>query len=696
MITIQSELDLVYLRESEDTEFKTALGKDRQGELPVSFWETYSALANTNGGYIFLGISEKDDRFRFVNLPSTDHLRKQIVDLANNRNKVSVNLLTNDSLHDLRIAGNLVLCVHIPRATRQQRPVYLNGNPLGNSYRRLHEADQRLDDEVVKRYLAEQLGDTRDSEILPEFDLQDISQETLQAYRQIHVNLQPGHFRNALDDLSFLEQIGGARRNRRTKDFSLTVAGLLMFGTHRVIQEIFPYYMLDYQEHPPTNTQIRWTDRLTLDGMWSGNLFDFHRRVYLKLVADLKTPFQLNGDIRIDETPAHVALREALVNTLVHADYSDRASVLIIKRPHMFTFRNPGLMRVSWEAAMTGGESDCRNRTLQQMFRYVGLGEQAGSGIPKILDGWKKSHWRPPSLYEKTEPNDQTLMELWMIDLFPPGTVETLRQAFHGKRGVIDYDRLDHNSQVALALAYSERMVNHERLKQLTDKHSADLSQTLQQLVDRRVLQKTGKSRGAVYHLFGQPPPLDPDDVFGPETDSTHLGENSTHLGENSTYLDMDSTHLDANSTHLDENAISLDTDSTHLDEKSLSKFERNKDGCIISKRLEFPVVDKLCELSDELRGKLEQLATGARTKGKIPQEEMEQIIISSCSQRYMSLAALARLLKRSDKTLRNSYLSRMVKEKKLRLAFPAKPNSPRQAYIAVESLQEEQTEYEA
>ena len=65
-----------------------------------------------------------------------------------------------------------------------------------------------------------------------------------------------------------------------------------------------------------------------------------------KIVADLKVLFALKGDIRQDDTPVHQALREAMVNMLVHADYADRASVLVVKQPSGFVFRNPGLLRV--------------------------------------------------------------------------------------------------------------------------------------------------------------------------------------------------------------------------------------------------------------------------------------------------------------------------------------------------------------
>ena len=60
MIDIQSTQDLLFLRESEEFEFKAAEGKDHQGELPNNFWETYSAMANTNGGYVFFLVLQKE------------------------------------------------------------------------------------------------------------------------------------------------------------------------------------------------------------------------------------------------------------------------------------------------------------------------------------------------------------------------------------------------------------------------------------------------------------------------------------------------------------------------------------------------------------------------------------------------------------------------------------------------------------
>mgnify|MGYP003085512028 CR=1 FL=1 len=217
--------------------------------------------------------------------------------------------------------------------------------------------------------IAERVEDSRDSRILDKFGLRDLDQETLRGYRQVYCILNPDHPWTNLDDQTFLQMIGGWREDRQQGEQGLTVAGLLMFGTMPSIQEALPYYMLDYQEQPESTDALRWSDRLTLDGAWSGNLYDFFRKVYLKLTADLKVPLRLENGIRQNETPVHTAMREALLNTLVHADYTDRASVKIVKRPGTFRFRNPGTMRIPVEAAIQGGEADCRNRTLHKMFR---------------------------------------------------------------------------------------------------------------------------------------------------------------------------------------------------------------------------------------------------------------------------------------------------------------------------------------
>jgi len=648
--SLASVEDIANLSESEELECKAALGKHGNGELPQDFWKTYSAMANTNGGVVLLGVKEVKGAFSVHHLQAIESIKKQLVDIANNPNKVSVNLLTNQHIQTLTVDDCQVLQIIIPRATRQQRPVYLDGNSA-NSYRRLHEADQLMPADDVKRYLSEQIHETQDDKVLKGYGLADVHGETVRAYRQVFTNRQSQHPWNELDDLSFLKQIGAWRTDRETGEQGLTLAGLLMFGTHPVIQEVRPTYMLDYQERAESSAAPRWIDRITLDGSWSGNLYDFYKRAYKKLTADIKVPFETQQGSRLEETPQHEAIREALCNTLVHADYTGRASVFVVKRPDMFGFRNPGLMRVPLDIAKQGGEPDCRNRLLHQMFRYVGIGDQSGWGIPKILKTWKEHHWRLPNLYEKNDPYDQTRLEMSMIDLFPKGSIDLLKRHF----GQL-FDDIGYVGQLALAIALTEGTVTHERLKSNADAHSADVSKKLHDLVELGMLERKGANKGSVYYIRGLALPTS-DDVFG------------------------SSPILEASSPILEASSPILEASSPILAGKMLTKKQRDQDGCVISDLHELSFIDDLSCLSHDVKNKLIEIAKPATDNLRLNKKLTQQIILELCDGHYITISVLSHLLNRQTESLRGSYLSSMVKQGLLKYAFPAEPTDPRQAY---------------
>ncbi len=80
------------------------------------------------------------------------------------------------------------------------------------------------------------------------------------------------------------------------------------------------------------------------------------------------------------------------------------------------TFRNPGALRIPVAQALQGGVSDCRNRTMQQMFLMIGLGERAGSGMSRILHGWK-ALGHELRLTERYEPHEHTVLEMrWLTE----------------------------------------------------------------------------------------------------------------------------------------------------------------------------------------------------------------------------------------------------------------------------------------
>lgn len=400
-----------------------------------------------------------------------------------------------------------------------------------------------------------------------------------------------------------------------------------MFGKFISIQEEFPNYMLDYQERPEAKTETRWIDRITIDGKWSGNLFDFYNKIIKKLTADLKVPFKLEGDKRVDQTQVHDALREALVNTLVHADYSGKASILVVKRPDMFGFRNPGLMRITVEQAINGYEHDCRNEKLHQMFHSIGLGERAGSGIPNIFIWWNELHWSPPYLYEKLEPYEQTLFELRMIDLIDKDIIAELNMLFGEK-----FQSLDNTGRLIMAVALIEQTVAHARLKEICSEHTYDLSRTLHKLVQDGMLTSNGYGQGTIYHLPNKKL-VTPDDVFG--------SRKVAHINP------------------------------------------ENSSGGFSYDGLKYVLYDDIESIDPEIMAELKEIIKPIYFKTRLPKNTMRTIVKNLCQNKYLTLALLVKLLGRSEDYVRKDILNPMVENQELLRAFPKTPNDPRQAYTS-------------
>jgi ATP-dependent DNA helicase RecG len=129
-------LEAVAEGEAADWEFKSA-----KGGFPASVWETYSAMANTNGGPIVLGVGQTADGFDVEELKNPSQYLKTCFDTVNNRGKVSINLLMGSAARLVTVESKQVLVIQVPRASRRQRPVYVGQNPLEGTYRRNCEQD---------------------------------------------------------------------------------------------------------------------------------------------------------------------------------------------------------------------------------------------------------------------------------------------------------------------------------------------------------------------------------------------------------------------------------------------------------------------------------------------------------------------------------------------------------------------------
>ena len=94
----------------------------------------------------------------------------------------------------------------------------------------------------------------------------------------------------------------------------------------------------------------------------------------------MKVPFQLDGIVRIDDTPVHKAIREALANCIVNTDFYLPRGIVIRKDAESIIMENPGSIRTGKNQMLKGGISDPRNKALMKMLNLIGIGERAGSG----------------------------------------------------------------------------------------------------------------------------------------------------------------------------------------------------------------------------------------------------------------------------------------------------------------------------
>lgn len=125
--------------------------------FPKELWKTYSAFANTNLGFIIIGVKEYKNKLIVEGLSDKqiDSYQKEFWNNCNNRNKVSHNLLSNKDVLAHSLGDKKLLIIRVPFANRTERPVYLKTNPFGNTYKRNYEGDYKCTDDEVRRMIAD-------------------------------------------------------------------------------------------------------------------------------------------------------------------------------------------------------------------------------------------------------------------------------------------------------------------------------------------------------------------------------------------------------------------------------------------------------------------------------------------------------------------------------------------------------------
>ena len=372
--------------------------------IPMSTWESYSAFANSFGGTIVLGLDETEGGLLTVKgMKDADRMVSEIWNTVNNPQKISRNILRSDDVRIIEHNGKKLIAIYVPRADRHDCPVFINGQVNGGTFRRNGPNDYKCTMPEIAGMMRDSTDAALDSHVLESFDMDDIDKDTLSRYRALMKVNDAGHIWAALPDREFLRLTGAAGKGS-DGELHPTSAGLLMFGLEYRISKEFPDYKVDYFEY--VNPGVDWEYRIVSgDGRWTGNVFDFYVNAANRLKLSVGRPFAIGeGWRRSDDTETDKALRESLINALIHADYRGRMGIRIELRPYTVTIRNPGLFRIPVREAKGGGYSDPRNPTLAKMFSLIGAAERAGTGLYRIMETWKKNGFELPAIEESVNP----------------------------------------------------------------------------------------------------------------------------------------------------------------------------------------------------------------------------------------------------------------------------------------------------
>lgn len=462
--------------------------KKSENELTRDFWETYSAFANTQGGYILLGVSEDKDRNpKITGVTSPEKITTNLVTLASNKTKVNLDLLTSDNIKIFDFDGKKIIAVYVPEAPIQQKPIYLN-NTLANSYLRKHDADIKVSVDELSA-LVRNRSDSLDTELLSGYSMDDLDLESIVKYQAMLQTRNPSRRFVGMDPFEFLTEIGVFQYDRTdNRQLKLTLGGLLFFGKYNAITSRLPHYHVDFFDKRGTNE--RWADRISAGDLDfpDMNLFNYYTIVFEKLLASIDRPFELDARmVRKSYAELNVALREMFVNMIVHADYLSNSTSLIVEihNPY-YIFINPGIMKISAESFFKVSQSKPRNNILVRLFTRMGASEHAGTGSQKILDVVVKNKFIEPEITTSLE---KTIFKLWIATLvdIAPNLTDLERNIYS-----FIFNERD-NGNIFLS--------TKDIISALPQESPTKIKKSIRELVQKNFIQKIGGNRNRTYSI---------------------------------------------------------------------------------------------------------------------------------------------------------------------------------------------------
>lgn len=379
------------LRET-GVEFEDVEAKRAAGGLPQSVAETMSAFANSRGGIIILGLDERAG-FASVGVSDPVALRDALAGVARTRLTPALAPV----IDTVPFEGAILVLAEIEALPPVQRPCYVTARGLYNgAFVRVGDGDQRLTQYEIDR-LRENSGQPRwDEEPVPQATAElDLDQRAVTRLMETASRNSPRAF-SGLSEPDALARLGVLVPH----DGSLvpSLAGLLSVGAYP--QQFFPQLMVSLAVYPhedagePGPGGVRFLDSAAV----SGTVPTIATDAIQAAQRNLRKSSRVVGAGRDDywEIEPEV-IREAVVNALMHRDYSPQArgtQIQVELFPDRLTVTSPGGLfgNVRLETLGQSGTSSSRNARLSALLQEAGdpftgrpVAENRGSGISMMI-----------------------------------------------------------------------------------------------------------------------------------------------------------------------------------------------------------------------------------------------------------------------------------------------------------------------
>ena len=364
-------IDLLKRPEGKTLEFKRDLSS------PEGVLRSLVAFANTSGGTVLVGVEDWTRHVRGVDEPLD--LEERLANLISD--SIAPRLVPELEIIPWRRSHVVAVQVHASPV----RPHYLRREGLdAGVYVRVGSTNRRADRELIEELRRFARGEAYDEQPMPDLDSEAID---FRAASELFAPVR----RLRRTDLQTLRLVT-SHQGRRVP----TVGGLLLLGKQR--DEYFP---------------DAWIQVGRFQGIDRSRILDRAEiRTHLVSAVEEALAFVekhvLHGaEITRLRRTEHwnvppVAIREAVVNAVVHADYAQKgAPIRLAIFDDRVEIENPGLLPFGLTLDdLPRGISKLRNRVIGRTFHALGLVEQWGSGIQRMAAACRDAGLAPPVLEE--------------------------------------------------------------------------------------------------------------------------------------------------------------------------------------------------------------------------------------------------------------------------------------------------------